>query len=93
MKSVALPIATAVTGAAVGVLGGAVLNRRQPKRKFLGIPLPAKRANPEKLAREIGANTGKLARQVGEAAAQFGRLASEVQAAREQAAKVGKALS
>ncbi len=79
----ALPIATAVTGAAVGVLGGAVLNRRtQPKRKFLGIPLPSRRANTEKLARQIG-----------DAANQFGRLANEVHEAREQAAKVGKALS
>lgn len=83
LKSVVLPIATALAGAAVGAVGGVVLDRKsQPKRKLLGIPIPTRRTG-----------TDKLARQIGEAAGQLGRLAAEVNAAREQAAKIGKALS
>ena len=69
--------------AIIGVLGGAALNRkRPPKRKVLGLSVPGIRPDLEQLARQIG-----------EAASQFGRLAGEVHAAREQAAKIGKALS
>jgi hypothetical protein len=83
VKSVVLPVATAVGGAAIGVIGGAVLNRKgRSKRKVLGVSIPS-----------VGPDLEKLARQIGEAAGQFGRLAGEVHAAREQAAKIGKALS
>ncbi|MBV9309614.1 MAG: hypothetical protein JOZ73_02210 [Solirubrobacterales bacterium] len=83
MKSAALPVATAVAGAAVGVLGGVALNRKdRPRRKLLGVSVPT-----------VGPSAQKLARQIAEAAGQFSRLASEVHAAREQAAKIGKALS
>ena len=78
-------MATAVAGAAVGVLGGVALNRKgkdQPKRKLLGASIPA-----------TGSGAEKLARQIGQAAGQLGRLAAEVHAAREQAAKIGKAMS
>lgn len=84
LKSVVLPIATAMAGAAAGAVGGVLLDRKnRPRRKFLGVPIPT-----------IGGNgTDKLARQIGEAAGQLSHLASEVHAAREQAAKIGKALS
>lgn len=85
VKSVVLPVATAMAGAAVGVVGGAVLNRKsRPKHKVLGVTIPSV---------AIGPGLEKVARQLGEAAGQFGRLAGEVHAAREQAAKIGKALS
>jgi hypothetical protein len=85
VKSVVLPVATAVGGAAIGVIGGAVLNRKgRSKRKVLGVSIPSVGVGPE---------LEKVARQIGEAAGQFGRLAAEVHAAREQAAKIGKALS
>jgi hypothetical protein len=85
VKSVVLPVATAVGGAAIGVIGGAVLNRKsRPKRKVLGVSVPRV---------GVGPDLEKLARQIGDAAGQFGRLAGEVHAAREQAAKIGKALS
>lgn len=65
------------------MLGGLALNRKgRSKRKVLGISIPA-----------TGSGAEKLARQVGDAAAQLSRIAAEVHAAREQAAKVGRALS
>lgn len=71
------------------MLGGVALNRKgqlnrkaQPKRKLLGASIPP-----------TGSGAEKLARQIGKAAFQLGRLATEVQSAREQAAKVGKAMS
>jgi outer membrane murein-binding lipoprotein Lpp len=83
LKSAALPVATAVGGVAVGVLGGVALNRKgQPKRKLLGASIPA-----------IGSGAEKLASQIGQAATQLSRLANEVRAAREQAAKIAKAMS
>jgi hypothetical protein len=92
LKSAALPVATAVAGAAVGVLGGAALNRKgQPRRKLLGASIPARGSGSS--APAVGSGAEKLARQIGHAAAQLSRLAAEVHAAREQAAKVGKALS
>ena len=67
----------------MGVLGGVVLNRKgRSKHKALGASITA-----------IAPGAEKLARQIGHAGAQLSRLAAEVHAAREQAAKVGKALS
>jgi hypothetical protein len=67
----------------VGVLGGVALNRKaRQQRKLLGVSVPV-----------VAPGAEKVARQIGDAAAQFSRLASEVRAAREQVAKVGKALS
>ncbi len=52
-----------------------------PPRKVMGIRLPST------------GDVGQLSKQVGEAGKQLGRLASEVNAARAQAQKIGKALS
>jgi Na+/glutamate symporter len=76
-------VASAAVGTAAGVVGGALLGRRlRSRRKVLGIPVPTTR----------GGFDG-LAGQVGKAAKELGRLASQVQATRETAEKVGKALS
>jgi len=78
-----VPVASAAVGTAAGIVGGALLGRRlRSRRKVLGIPVPGTR----------GGFDG-LAGQVGKAAKELGRLASQVQATRETAEKVGKALS
>lgn len=84
VKAVALPVGTAVAGAAAGVVGGVVLGKTRisRKRKVLGITLPGQRDGMEHLAKNLG-----------EAGKQFGKLASEVRQAREKAEGIGKALS
>jgi len=85
IKSVAIPVGTAVAGAAAGVVGGVVLGRTKMtrKRKVLGIPMPG---TPSRDGME------QLAKNVSEAGKQFGKLAGEVRAARQKAEDVGKAL-
>jgi hypothetical protein len=85
VKSVAIPVGTAVVGAAAGVVGGVVLGRTKMtrKRKLLGVPMPG---TPSRDGME------SLAKNVGEAGKQFGKLAGEVRAARQKAEDVGKAL-
>ncbi len=77
---VVLPMASA----AAGVAGGVVLGRTalQRHRKFLGIPLPGTKID-----------LSDMSKQIGEAGRQFARLASEVQAARQKAEKIGQAIS
>ena len=79
--AVVLPLTTT----AAGVAGGIVLARTklQNQRKLLGIPLPARK--------EV--DLSDLSKQVGEAACQFANLAREVNAAREKAAQISRALS
>jgi hypothetical protein len=80
ITNVAIP---AVTGA-IGVAGGVLLGRTalQRNRKVLGIPIPGTKID-----------MAGVSKQIGEAGRQFGRLASEVQAAREKAEKISKAIS
>lgn len=77
---VAIP---AVTGA-LGIAGGVLLGRSalQRRRKVLGIPVGGVKIDLSGLGHEIGA-----------AGRQLGRLASEVQAAREKAERVSRAIS
>ena len=77
---VAIP---AVTGA-VGVAGGILLGRNalQRSRKVLGVPLPG-----------VKVDLADVSKHIGEAARQFGRLAREVQATREKAERIGRAIS
>jgi hypothetical protein len=79
-----MPVATAVAGAAVGVVGGVLLDRKKltRKRRVLGIPVPG-----------TGGGVDGIARQVGEAGKQIGKLATEVRSAREKAEQIGKALN
>jgi hypothetical protein len=80
-----MPVATAVFGAAAGVVGGVLLDRKKlggRKRRVLGIPVPG-----------TGGGLNGFTRQVGEAGKQLGKLATEVREAREKAEQVGKALS
>ena len=84
-KFVALPMASAAVGAAAGMVGGIVLERRgikRPRKKVLGVPMPGSRNGLDGLAKEVG-KAGK----------QFGKLATEVRTTREKASEVGKALS
>jgi hypothetical protein len=70
--------------AAAGALGGIVLGTRvlRPRKKLLGIPISRK-----------GIGLRPLAHEVRKAGKQLERMADEVGKAREQAQKVGKALS
>ncbi len=78
-----VPAVTAAVGLAAGALARpAVAKRLRPTRKVMGVSMPS-----------AGPDLTKLSKQVGKAAKQFGRLASEVNQARTQAEKVGKALS
>jgi Na+/glutamate symporter len=84
-KYVAMPMASAAVGAAAGMVGGILLERRgikRPRRKVLGVRLPGHQNGLD-----------GLAKQVGEAGKQFGKLAGEVRTTREKASQVGKALS
>lgn len=78
----AVPLATAT----MGVAGGIVLGRTalQRKRKALGVPVPTG-------GRKI--DFGGLGQQVGEAGRQFAKLAQEVNAVRDKAEKIGRAIS
>jgi hypothetical protein len=79
IKNVVLPLA----GAAMGVVGGVVLERRHSKpRKVLGVPIPG-----------TGNGLNGLAKEIGKAGKQFGNLASEVQTTRKKAEDIGKVLS
>ena len=79
IKNVVLPLA----GAAMGVVGGVVLERRHSRpRKVLGVPIPG-----------TGNGLNGLAKEIGKAGKQFGNLASEVQTTRKKAEDIGKALS
>jgi hypothetical protein len=79
IKNVMLPIA----GAAMGVVGGVVLERRHSKpRKVLGVPIPG-----------TGNGMHGLAKEIQKAGKQFGNLASEVQTTRKKAEDIGKVLS
>lgn len=80
ITNVAIP---AVTGA-IGVAGGVLLGRTalQRNRKVLGISVPGTKID-----------MANVSKQIGEAGRQFGRLAHEVQAAREKAEKISKAIS
>jgi hypothetical protein len=78
MKAAA-PLATAVLGAAAGVVLGR--NGRSRRRKVLGVTVPGQ-----------GDGLQTLGKGMGEAGKQLGRLASEVRAAREKAEEIGKAL-
>ena len=85
VKFVALPMASAAVGAAAGMVGGVVLERRgikRPRKKVLGVRMPGSRNGLD-----------NLAKQVGEAGKQFGKLATEVRTTREKAGEIGKALS
>jgi hypothetical protein len=77
---VALPAATAVVGAAGGVLLGRTALQRD--RKILGVRVPG-----------IKIDLADVSKQIGEAGRQFGRLAREVQSAREKAEKVSRAIT
>lgn len=70
--------------AAAGAIGGIVLGSRilRPRRTVLGIPVP-----------RGGIGLKPLANEVRKAGKQIERMADEVGKAREQAQKVGKALS
>jgi hypothetical protein len=76
---VAIP---AVTGA-LGIAGGVVLARTklQRNRKILGVPVPG-----------VKVDLSNMSKSIGEAGRQFGHLAREVQAAREKAEKLSRAI-
>lgn len=78
ISNVLIPVATAT----IGVAGGVLLGRsaRQKTRKVLGIPVP------------INVDFGDVTSQIGQAGKQLGKLASEVQAVREKAEQIGKAV-
>jgi hypothetical protein len=69
--------------AAIGVAAGTLLARRatQPDRRVLGVPVPSK------------IDLGGVGHQIGDAGRQLGKLASEIQAVREKAERVGRVLS
>jgi hypothetical protein len=79
LTTVGVPTATG----ALGVVGGVLLARTalQRRRKLLGVPLPG-----------VKIDLTNVGRQIGEAGRQFGRLASEVQAVREKAEKISRAV-
>jgi hypothetical protein len=72
-----------VASAALGAAGGILLSRNQKQRTMLGVPVP----EPKKF------DLHGLATQVGEAGRQFSKLAREVQAVREKAEQVGRAIT
>jgi hypothetical protein len=82
LDKAAVPLATAT----VGVAGGIVLGRKalQRNRKALSgmVPTPGRKMD----LRGLG-------QQVGEAGKQFAKLAQEVNAVREKAEKIGRAIS
>ncbi len=82
---VAIPTVTA----ALGVAGGVLLGRTalQRNKKILGIPVPGVKAPSVKV------DLSNVSKTIGEAGRQFGKLASEVQAAREKAEKLSRAIS
>jgi hypothetical protein len=61
------------------LLGRTALQRN---RKVLGIPIPGMKVD-----------MAGMSKQIGEAGKQFGRLANEVQAARQKAEKISKAIT
>ena len=77
---VVIPAATA----ALGVAGGVILGRNASQRKpeLFGMRLP-----------NVNIDFADVGKQIGQAGRQLGRLASEIQAAREKAEKVSKAIS
>jgi hypothetical protein len=88
MKNTVVPAAknavVPVASAAVGIVGGVVLERRHRRRprKVLGVPIPGTRSGLDGVAKEIQ-KAGK----------QLGNLAVEVQTTRKKAEEVGKAIS
>ncbi len=70
--------------ATIGVAGGVLLGRnaRDRNRKLFGMPLPS-----------VNVDFSDLSQQIGQAGRQFGKLAREVQAVREKAEQVGRAVS
>jgi hypothetical protein len=78
---VGVPLVTAALGAA----GGVVFGRSKAQRNRTVGPLPI----PQKKKIDLGG----VAKQVGEAGRQLGKLAREVQAMREKAEQVGRAIS
>jgi hypothetical protein len=69
--------------AAAGAIGGAVLGARlRPRKSVLGIPVPRKGVGFQPMTRELR-----------NASQQLGRVVDEVAKARQQAERVGKALS
>jgi hypothetical protein len=80
MKNAAVPVATA----AVGIVGGVVLERRHRRRprKVLGVPIPG-----------TGKGLDGVAKEIQKAGKQLGNLAIEVQTTRKKAEEVGKAIS
>lgn len=78
ISNIVIPLATATIGVAGGVLLGR--NARQRTKKVLGIPIP------------INVDFGDVTTQIGQAGKQLGKLASEVQAVREKAEQIGRAV-
>ena len=83
MKSTVTNVVIPAATGAIGVAGGVLLGRSalQRNRKFLGVPVP-----------KVKIDLADISKQVGDAGRQFGKLAREVQAAREKAEKLGRAL-
>jgi hypothetical protein len=77
---VVIPAATAAIGVAGGVLLGRNASQRNPE--LFGFRLP-----------NVKIDFSDVGKQIGEAGRQLGKLASEIQAAREKAEKIGKAIS
>lgn len=80
ISSIVVPVASATIGVAGGVLLGR--NARQRGRKIFGVELPP-----------INVEFKDLTQQIGNAGRQFGKLAREVQAVREKAEQIGRAVS
>jgi hypothetical protein len=81
-------VVPAVTGA-LGIAGGVLLGRnalQQRNRKILGIPVPGAKVP------EVKVDLAGVTKTIGEAGRQLGNLAREVQAAREKAEKLGRAI-
>jgi hypothetical protein len=79
ISNIVIPVATATIGVAGGVLLGR--NARSRNRKVLGIPVPIK------------VDFGDMTQQIGQAGKQLGKLAREVQAVREKAEQIGRAVT
>jgi hypothetical protein len=76
-------IGISALSATIGVAGGVLLGRTalQRNRKVLGVSVPSK------------VDFGDIGQQIGEAGRQFGKLASEVNAVRRKAEKIGRVLT
>jgi hypothetical protein len=76
-------IGISAISATIGVAGGVLLGRTalQRNRKVLGVSVPSK------------IDFGDIGQQIGEAGRQFGKLATEVNAVRQKAEKIGRILT